>query len=599
MKKVKPNLVICLALLIISVVMIVVVVHNDNHAFAASSLKVTFQGEYKAGSGNWQPIESDTKIICLDGEVRLKGYFQLEFSDGTVLGGVPKGISLITYFDHIGGEIYVNGQLEHEFDTENKLYGYSSCAADWISFDCPAEENEIVEIVLRNPHKFGNGNAVDTFLNSMYTYSGAAFDQFLSQQNAPQKTFGIVIIVISFIILGVAIFSTILKVPYSGMIWIFGFMLLFAGGFFVLDLPNYCIVGSSSVFNSIAKSLCIILYPAFMFLLTENCLRDKLKKAGGIVAGVCGGFSVAAVIIAFTGEMLIYDLNYYMLMIQHAAALVLIVLCVMSFKGSDLKQGIMTAVCLVALLSLAVDIVAVFMGVWHTAVVSKLVFAAVFVPALFYSLIFIPQNINAGLREKELQLELQENQMSVMLSQIQPHFLYNALSAICDLCGSEPLKARDALVDFSVYLRENMDSISSKPVRFYNELSHIDTYLKLEKLRFGDKINVVYDIEAEDFEIQPLTVQPIVENAVKHGICMKENGGTITLKTSEENGSITITVTDDGVGFDVNSTVTEGSMRSHIGLENVRKRVEKYPGGKLTVESEIGKGTVVTINFRK
>ena len=144
MKKVKPNLVICLALLIISVVMIVVVVHNDNHAFAASSLKVTFQGEYKAGSGNWQPIESDTKIICPDGEVRLKGYFQLEFSDGTVLGGVPKGISLITYFDHIGGEIYVNGQLEHEFDAENKLYGYSSCAADWISFDCPAEENEIV-----------------------------------------------------------------------------------------------------------------------------------------------------------------------------------------------------------------------------------------------------------------------------------------------------------------------------------------------------------------------------------------------------------------------------------------------------------------------
>ena len=234
-----------------------------------------------------------------------------------------------------------------------------------------------------------------------------------------------------------------------------------------------------------------------------------------------------------------------------------------------------------------------------TEYAGYLVFAAVFVPALFYSLIFIPQNINAGLREKELQLELQENQMSVMLSQIQPHFLYNALSAICDLCGSEPLKARDALVDFSVYLRENMDSISSKPVRFYNELSHIDTYLKLEKLRFGDKINVVYDIEAEDFEIQPLTVQPIVENAVKHGICMKENGGTITLKTSEENGSITITVTDDGVGFDVNSTVTEGSMRSHIGLENVRKRVEKYPGGKLTVESEIGKGTVVTISFRK
>ena len=99
--------------------------------------------------------------------------------------------------------------------------------------------------------------------------------------------------------------------------------------------------------------------------------------------------------------------------------------------------------------------------------------------------------------------------------------------------------------------------------------------------------------------IQPLTVQPIVENAVKHGICMKENGGTVTLQTSEENGIVTITVIDDGVGFDLNSSETAKNSRSHVGLENVKSRVENFADGKFTVESEIGKGTVVTISFRE
>ena len=145
-----------------------------------------------------------------------------------------------------------------------------------------------------------------------------------------------------------------------------------------------------------------------------------------------------------------------------------------------------------------------------------------------------------------------------------------------------------------------MDSIDSKfPVSFSRELSHIKTYLKLEKLRFEEKINVVFDIKTESFDIPPLTVQPLVENAIKHGICPKENGGTITLKTEENDGIITITVSDDGVGFDVNSPVKKDGTRSHIGLQNVRKRVESYNGGKLTIESEKDKGTTVTISFRK
>lgn len=600
MKKISYNVIIFPLLIILSAVLILVMIHNDQQSFYALPMKVTFQGEYLTESGSFQPITNDSKISFNNGEVCLKGFFQLETFDGTVVGRVPKDIHMIAYFDHIGGQININGEPVHIFDPENKELGNSSCGEGWIKFDNPADENDTIDIILRNPHKYGNSGAVNAFLSSMYTYPGAPFDEYMIQKGAAQRTTGIVIMVVSFIMLGVAIFSTILKVPYSRMIWVFGFLLMSAGAFCVIESPNYSLCGNSIMLSTTIKHLCIILYPMSLFLLTAMCLNDKVKKVGEAVTGIYGIMSAAVVIIAVTGKKLIYDLNFYLIIIQLAAAVFFMVLCVLSFKGSDKKQIIMTAVCLVTLLALGTDISAVLMGVWNSAVVSKAVFAAVFICALFFSFWIIPLNIRASIQAKGLQLELQENKVAVMLSQIQPHFLYNALSAICDLCGSEPIKAREALVDFSVYLRENMDSInSSEPVRFENELSHIKTYLKFEKLRFEDKINVVYDILTDDFRIQPLTIQPIVENAVKHGICMKENGGTITIRTSEENGIITITVTDDGVGFDVNCPEKKDCPRSHVGLENVRNRVNKFPDGKFTVESEKGKGTVVTISFRK
>lgn len=600
MKKISYNMIIFPLLIILSAVLILVMIHNDKQSFYALPMKVTFQGEYLTESGNMQPFVQGQDINFINGEVHLKGYLQLEIPDGTVVGKVPKDLHMIAYFDHIGGQININGEPVHIFDLENKEIGNSTCGEGWIKFDNPADENDTIEIILRNPHKYGNSGAVNTFLSSMYTYTGAPFDEYMIQKGAAQRTTGIVIIVVSFIMLGVAIFSTILKVPYSRMIWIFGFLLMPAGAFCVIESPNYSLCRNSIMLSTTIKHLCIILYPMSLFLLTAMCLNDKVKKAGEAVTGIYGIMSVAVVIIAVTGKKLIYDLNFYLIIIQLAAAVFFMVLCVLSIKGSGKRQIVMKAVCLAALLALCTDISAVLMGIWNTAAASKAVFAAVFICALFYSLRIIPLNIKASIHAKELQLELQENKVAVMLSQIQPHFLYNALSAICDLCGSEPLKAREALVDFSVYLRENMDSINSRgPVSFEQELSHIKTYLKLEQLRFADKINVEYDILTDDFRIQPLTIQPIVENAVKHGICMKENGGTITLSTFEENGIVTITVTDDGVGFDVNCSEEKDCSRSHVGLKNVRNRVNKFPDGKFTVESEKGKGTVVTISFRK
>lgn len=119
-----------------------------------------------------------------------------------------------------------------------------------------------------------------------------------------------------------------------------------------------------------------------------------------------------------------------------------------------------------------------------------------------------------GRQEKlllEREAELERSRVAITISQIQPHFLYNALSSIADLCRDAP-EARSALNDFAAYLRGNMDSLTSRGlIHFSQERKHIETYLRLEKLRFRDMLRVEYDMQEEDFLLPPLTVQPLVE----------------------------------------------------------------------------------------
>ena len=132
----------------------------------------------------------------------------------------------------------------------------------------------------------------------------------------------------------------------------------------------------------------------------------------------------------------------------------------------------------------------------------------------------------------ENERELMQSQMSLAISQIQPHFLYNTLSTIAELCRKDSAMAEEVTYRFALYLRGNLEHMGdSFPVEFSKELKHVQTYLWIEKIRFQDELQVVYDIQTEDFIIPALTVQPLVENAVKHGMTGRENVCTITIRT--------------------------------------------------------------------
>ena len=185
-----------------------------------------------------------------------------------------------------------------------------------------------------------------------------------------------------------------------------------------------------------------------------------------------------------------------------------------------------------------------------------------------------------------------------MTSQIRPHFMYNALTSIAMMCELDPKTAKQATITFAKYLRGNMDSLKqTAPVPFTQELEHLKKYLYIEKLRFDDLLNIEYDIQATDFVLPLLSIQPLVENAVKHGVGMKEDGGTVKISTRETETAYEVVIEDDGVGFDVNEQKDDG--RSHVGMENTKKRLRDMCGGEVKITSVIGKGTTAIVVLPK
>ena len=205
--------------------------------------------------------------------------------------------------------------------------------------------------------------------------------------------------------------------------------------------------------------------------------------------------------------------------------------------------------------------------------------------------------------EKNFQLAREEEkakeaQIRVMLSQIQPHFIYNTLSSISTLIPIDPVKAQEGLDDFTEYLRANLSSLTAERlIPFEDELRHIKTFLSLEKMRFGERLHIIYDVETTDFLVPPLSVQPLVENAVRHGVLKKVEGGTVILRVREEEDHHLIEVIDDGIGFDMDEV--DFSNNEHVGLSNIRYRLTQMGMGDLSIKTKAGEGTRIAISLPK
>ena len=380
----------------------------------------------------------------------------------------------------------------------------------------------------------------------------------------------------------------------------------------LVDAPIWILLANPKPENVIPIKILSFLSDAFLCALISlyaYCLTEYINERKKISYGytnlitvLCGISLVLWLINAFNGMYIYYDATgldqtgpYYLLSQAFNVVLPAMTM-VLAFRYHDVigwrNTWIWVLYGLIPVLSIPVQVLWAVTPVCIATTVSLV---------LVYTLIHVEQAEREANIEKELaqkELALSESNNSLVLSQIQPHFLYNALTSIYRLCDVKPEAAKEAVSNFSKYLRGNLDSIKQKKmISFADELKHLQAYLALEKIRYDDYLEVRYDIQAMEFFLPPLTIQPLVENAVNHGISDLPEGGCITISTNEEPDHYEIRVSDNGVGFDPDTQPIDG--RSHIGIANVRSRLDIMCHGTLDIISARGKGTTAIITIPK
>jgi two-component system sensor histidine kinase LytS len=202
--------------------------------------------------------------------------------------------------------------------------------------------------------------------------------------------------------------------------------------------------------------------------------------------------------------------------------------------------------------------------------------------------------------QKEL---LAKTELKALQAQIHPHFLFNALNTIISFCRTDPLKARDLLLKLSIYLRSSFKT-GDDFIPFNQEIQHIESFLSIEEARFSDRLEVVYDIdEGIQCMVPPLLLQPLVENALKHGLMSKNDGGTLIIRAKQKNDTLKIEIIDNGVGMSpvmisrLLGPTDPGAGSGGIGLRNVQARLMSIYNTPLSIESVPGKGTTVSFTL--
>ena len=204
----------------------------------------------------------------------------------------------------------------------------------------------------------------------------------------------------------------------------------------------------------------------------------------------------------------------------------------------------------------------------------------------------------AARREVEIaerDADIAHQKIRIMQNQIRPHFIFNSLLAIKQLCVEDPNTAADALQHFASYLRVNLEAMTDERlVPFERELDCIREYVALEQADPANEFQVVYDLSFVDFEIPLLTVEPMVENAIRHGLASRKKDGIVRIKTYQENGMATILVEDNGSGY--GSETRQQAEHRSVGIANVKERLKMQCGGDLSIINT-GRGTIVKIDI--
>ena len=577
--------------------------HSNNiQSVDAVAAKVRFFGEYRIGDGPWQKIAEGQHISATKGDVTLRGNFHMFSPDGEYIGLFDGDVPIAFYTDHIHLIFLEEAAEPYAADHENPLFGFSACGVDWTSHSFTSDSTKPIEIIVHNPHRFGNETAIDEMLSKVAIWGNIDFERDILESGKIQRTTGLLFVMISLVLLGSALFSTLLHLQNNRIIWLLGGTILSAGIYLTYSSPGISFWSEFIAGNTTILGFSMMFYMLFISGIV-TCFLKRTKRIGTITTTSLGMINGIYFILPILTETLFYDTWLAWVITQSIANVILLVCLMIEAVSSGKKERFLHLGMALLMIAFEADAIATVTGCWKGGFLSKYVFYVLFVIALFVILRILPEGINAAAKASLLEAEknaveaqLKESRISIMLSQIHPHFIYNTLGTIERLCLKNPQKASGLVRNFSLYLRGNFSELDSvTPIRFEDELKHVEYYVNIEKVRFPD-MNMEYHIETTDFLLPALSVQPLVENAIKHGLMRLETGGTVVIHSYETPTHFCVEVTDDGPGFDIGLPIDE---KKHVGLRNIRGRLKAMVNGELILESRLNIGTKALIMIPK
>lgn len=402
--------------------------------------------------------------------------------------------------------------------------------------------------------------------------------------------------IFAFAMLGTSLGFALMRNPGSGKIVSLGLLCLFMGGYILFDTQMLAVISDHLLFTNVGYRVCMMLAAFELCQSMLEYLSGAKRKAAIVAISVLGVVDVFVALASLSNRLNFYDTTVFWTPVQALVSLLLIAFCIHELIRFGRKNTHMTVAFLILQLTLLWELLNGVAGWLKPGAIIKPMFLSMLLIYLVVVTRQIVANQAKAIEAERLEQQLTETRIATMISQIQPHFIYNTLGTIGHLCLEQPERAAELVRSFSLYLRGNFSELDNKgTIRLANELEHVQHYTDIEKVRFPD-MTVIFDVQVEEFFLPALSIQPLVENAIKHGLMGLESGGTVKITAYETSENYCVRIEDDGVGFD---TAVLQDPQKHIGIRNIRGRLEAMCGGTLTVESTPGVGTTATITIPK
>ena len=491
-------------------------------------------------------------------------------------------------------KVAIDGQVVYIYDTDGiRMFGktnYSRWHFLEITSDMAGKE---ISITLQSPLKSSSGKTYEVEFGT-----NVALFQYICWQHLPQMMVGVFVLCTGlFVSVSSGVF---LKRRWEQRAQTFlGVAALFLGIWLVFESKVIGLFVNEQLVY-LATYIALMMFALFFASYIRLSTRDKWAKPFAKALEYVSALNlVTEMALYMLGWAELTDLNVLTNVIILLEAIVYCVPFFINFRKSKKSPNFVTRVVgvVIALTSFLVEYVLfyVFNVFLPTGLISGLGFL-VFLTVVHASTVV--RTIYEAEKGYVAEKELEKTKRYLMFSQRRPHFIFNTLAAIRALIVSEPKVAYDMTTNFSKYLRstmdvENVDTI----IPFAKELALIRAYVDIEKVRFRDRLAVEYKIDESNFSVPSMTIQPLMENAIKHGICKKLEGGKIVLSTYRKGDNVCVEIVDDGVGFNVEHLITKPKDEV-AGLKNIKIRLQDAVGATLEINSQEGIGTRVLVTFK-